>query len=284
MIRVADLRFTYPGSGQETLHGLDFAVEPGEVFGFLGPSGAGKSTTQKVLTGRLEGYEGSVRVLDREVREWGGEYYTHVGVSAESPNHYLKLTGRENLELFASLYPAATADPDGLAARVGLDADLDRRVGTYSKGMRMRLNFVRALLHDPDLLFLDEPTGGIDPGNAKLVKDEISARRDAGTTVFLTTHDMTVADQLCDRVAFLVDGRIPVIDAPRALKREYGSRTLEVTSRRNGGARTDRFALDGLATDEAFGALLSGGRIEAMHTDEATLEEVFLRVTGESLA
>ncbi|WP_254545365.1 fluoroquinolone export ABC transporter permease subunit [Halomarina pelagica] len=280
MIGVRGLRFTYPGAESATLRGLDFSVDAGEVFGFLGPSGAGKSTTQRVLTGLLDGYEGSVRVLGREVAEWDGGYYERIGVSGESPNHYPKLTGRENLELFASLYRGETRDVEGLFELVGLDDALDRRVAEYSNGMRMRLNFVRALLHDPDVLLLDEPTSGIDPGNARTVKGAISDLRDEGRAIFLTTHDMTVADQLCDRVAFLVDGRIATVDAPDRLKREYGSRTVRVEYRRGGTRGTERFPLDGLGESAAFRRLLADGRVETIHTDEATLEDVFLRNHG----
>ncbi|AHG05026.1 ATP-binding protein [Halobacterium sp. DL1] len=284
MLTVRDLRYTYPGAESPTLHGLDFAVDDGEVFGFLGPSGAGKSTTQRVLTGLLTDYEGSVRVFDTEVADWGGELYERVGVADESPNHYRKLTGRENLALFASLHDGATEDADELLSMVGLADAADRRVGAYSKGMGMRLNFVRALLHDPDIVFLDEPTSGIDPGNARVVKDAIAGLADDGKTVFLTTHDMTVADELCDRVAFLVDGRMPLVDAPESLKRQHGSRTLAVTVETDAGTRTDRFELDGLDADAAFQRLLADERVETMHTEEATLEDVFLEVTGEQLA
>lgn len=283
MIVVRGLRFTYPGASEPTLYGLDFSVESGEIFGFLGPSGAGKSTTQRVLTGLLDGYEGSVAAFGREVREWDATYYERIGVSGESPNHYPKLTGRENLELFASLHRGETRDPAELCGLVGLEDAIDRRVGAYSKGMRMRLNVARALVHDPDLLLLDEPTSGIDPRNARLVQDLVVDLADRGRTVLLTTHDMTVADRLCDRVAFLVDGRMPLVAAPDDLKREYGSRTLRVVSRRDDGRSVERFDLDGLADDERFRRLLAEERVETVHTEEATLEDVFLEVTGEAL-
>ena len=282
MITVRDLRYTYAGTDRPALRGLDFVVEEGEVFGFLGPSGAGKSTTQKVLIGLLDDYAGEARVFDREVREWGQRLYERIGVSAETPNHYRKLTGRENLELFASLYGGAARDPIELLERVGLGDAVDRRVGTYSKGMQMRLNFVRALIHGPDLVFLDEPTTGIDPGNARAVKAIVRELEENGTTVFLTTHDMAVADQLCDRVGFIVDGRLPVVDAPRALKLEHGEPTVRVEYRVDGALEARTFPLADLGTD-SFGDLLRRGRVETIHTDEATLEDVFIAVTGEEL-
>ena len=283
MIDVRGLEYTYGGADAPALRGIDFAVEPGEVFGFLGPSGAGKSTTQKVLTGLLDDYRGEARVFDREVREWGPDLYERVGVSPETPAHYRKLTGRENLELFASLHGGPTRDPDDLLRRLGLADAADRRVGTYSHGMAMRLNLVRALLPDPALVFLDEPTAGIDPGSARAVGSVIAELPDRGTTVFLSTHDMAVADRLCDRVAFVVDGRLPVVDAPRALKLEYGEPTVRVEHRVDGAIETRRFPLSALG-DDGVRDLLADGRIETIHTEEATLEDVFIAVTGVELS
>lgn len=283
MIHVRGLQYTYSGADQPALCGLDFSVENGEVFGFLGPSGAGKSTTQKVLIGLLDDYTGEVTVFDREVREWDTGLYERIGVSSETPNLYRKLTGRENLELFASLYGGATRDPFDLLQRVRIAEAADRRVGTYSKGMRMRLNFVRALIHDPELVFLDEPTAGIDPGNARVVKAVIEDLNQQGTTVVLTTHDMTVADHLCDRVGFIVDGTLPVVDAPRTLKLEHGDPTVRVEYRTDGALTERTFPLNGLGDDEAFQDLLRSGEVETIHTTEATLEDVFIEVTGVEL-
>ncbi|WP_408959233.1 ATP-binding cassette domain-containing protein [Natrinema sp. 74] len=283
MLHVEGLEYTYAGADQSALRGLDFSVEDREIFGFLGPSGSGKSTTQKVLIGLLDDYAGRVTVFDREVSEWGSDLYNRIGVAAETPNLYQKLTGRENLELFASLYGGAVHDPIELLDRVGLAGAVDRRVGTYSKGMQMRLNFVRAIVHDPELVFLDEPTAGIDPGYARTMKDVIEDIRSNGTTVFLATHDMTVADQLCDRVAFIVDGRLALIDAPRTLKLEYGEPTVLVEYRTDGVLADREFPLTDLDTDDEFRQLLRGGHIETIHTEEATLEDVFIEVTGEAL-
>ena len=283
MIHVEGLAYTYAGAAAPALRGLDFSVEAGDIFGFLGPSGAGKSTTQKVLIGLLDDYEGSAVMFDREVSEWGSDLYARIGVAAETPNLYHKLTGRENLDLFASLYDTEVEEPIELLERVGLTDEADRRVGTYSKGMQMRLTFVRALLHRPELLFLDEPTGGIDPGNARLVKDVIRRFRADGGTVFLTTHDMTVADELCDRVGFIVDGRLPVIETPRKLKLDYGEPVVRVEARTDGRLETHEFALDALGSADDFQAMLGSGRIETIHTEEATLEDVFIEITGEQL-
>lgn len=283
MIDVRELRYTYAGADAPALRGLDFEVAEGEIFGFLGPSGAGKTTMQKVLVGLLDDYDGRAQVLGREVRAWDTALYERIGVAAETPNLYPKLTGRENLELFASLHGGASRAPGDLLDRVGLADAADRRVGTYSKGMQMRLSFVRALLHDPELLFLDEPTAGIDPGFGRAVKGVIEALGRAGTTVFLATHDMTVADELCDRIGFIVDGRLPVVDSPRALKLEHGEATVRVEYRDDGALEERTFPLTGLGGDADFQALLRGGQVETIHTDEATLEDVFIEVTGMEL-
>ncbi|HEV2668736.1 MAG TPA: ABC transporter ATP-binding protein, partial [Blastocatellia bacterium] len=197
MITVENLSFNYPKTVEPALRGLSFGISRGEIFGFLGPSGAGKSTTQKILIGLLKDYQGQVSVLGKDLKDWRADYYERIGVSFEAPNHYLKLTALENLRYFAALYGDATQEPRGLIERVGLGADGDKPVSQFSKGMKNRLNVARALLHDPELLFLDEPTTGLDPVNARLIKELIEEQRSAGKTVFLTTHNMTVADELC---------------------------------------------------------------------------------------
>lgn len=282
-IRVRELRYTYPRGRGPAVDGMSFAVQRGEILGFLGPSGAGKSTTQKVLTGLVQGWSGEVEVLGRDLRRWEGSGYEHIGVSFELPAHYQKLTALENLRFFGSLYARPTADPEGLLAAVGLAGDAGTRVAAFSKGMQMRLNLVRALLHRPDLLFLDEPTSGMDPVNARTVKDLIRAERDQGRTVFLTTHDMTAADELCDRVAFVVDGRIARLDTPRNLKMEHGERRVRVEHRVGDRLERAEFPLAGLAEDAAFLLLLRDGDVQTIHTTEASLDDVFIAVTGRSL-
>jgi fluoroquinolone transport system ATP-binding protein len=150
--------------------------------------------------------------------------------------------------------------------------------------MRGRLTLARALLHRPELLFLDEPTAGLDPVTARLIRRVIRDARDAGATIFLTTHDMVTADELCDRVAFLVDGRIATLDAPRALRLAHGRRVVRIETRRDGSTTRREFALDGLADNSDFIALVRAGGIETIHTLETTLEDVFIQVTGRALA
>jgi fluoroquinolone transport system ATP-binding protein len=283
MITVENLSFTYPKAAEPALRGLSFGIARGEIFGFLGPSGAGKSTTQKILIGLLKDYQGQVSILGKDLKDWRADYYERIGVSFEAPNHYLKLTALENLRYFAALYGNVTQEPRGLLERVGLGVDGDKPVSQFSKGMKNRLNVARALLHDPELLFLDEPTTGLDPVNARLIKELIEEQRSAGKTVFLTTHNMTVADELCDRVGFIVDGVLRLIDAPRELKLRYGRRIVRVENKTAGRMATRDFPLETLGDDAEFIALLRGGKVQTIHTLEATLEDIFIEVTGRRL-
>ncbi|CAN5159539.1 ABC transporter ATP-binding protein [soil metagenome] len=283
VISVRDLKFAYPG-GKLAVGGVSFSVERGEIFGLLGPSGAGKSTTQKVLIGLLKGYGGEAEVMGRDLSSWGADYYERIGVSFELPNHYQKLTALENLNFFRSLYTGETEDPMALLEMVGLADEADTRVSRFSKGMRVRLTFVRALLNRPELIFLDEPTSGLDPANALRVKDTVLRLKSEGRTVFLTTHDMSVAEGLCDRVAFVVEGKIAAIDSPRELKVREGQRGARVEYRENGDVKRREFPLDGLGHDAEFLGLLRGGHVETIHTGEPTLEDIFIQTTGEALA
>lgn len=285
VIAVDTLSFTYPGATGRAVRDVSFAVGEGEVFGLLGPSGAGKSTTQNILIGLIRGFEGTARVLGRSLDAWDSRLYRHIGVSFEVPNHYLKLTARENLELFRSLHGGDTESPETVLEMVDLLDAIDVRVGEYSKGMKNRLTFARSLLHRPRVWFLDEPTAGLDPVSSRRIMDIIDGRRRSRVTTFLTTHDMAVADTLCDRVGFMVSGRLEVIDAPRDLRIRYGKREVRVTWREEGsrlGSTT--FPMERLGDDAAFLETLRKRRIESIHSMEATLEDVFVQVTGRSLS
>jgi fluoroquinolone transport system ATP-binding protein len=284
VIRVRGLTFTYPKSTEPAVRGMDFSVGRGEIFGFLGPSGAGKSTTQKLLIGLLRGHGGEAAVWGKDPLAWGPDYYQRIGVSFELPNHYQKLTGLENLRFFASLYDVDTLDPMELLESVGLADDANTRVGKYSKGMQMRLTFARALINDPELLFLDEPTSGLDPVNARKVKNIVLDLKARGRTVFLTTHDMATADELCDRVAFVVDGEIVAMNTPAELKIARSQRVVRVEYRgNNGGLETAEFGMDGLADDPGFHAVLRDQQVATIHSREASLDDVFVEVTGRRL-
>jgi fluoroquinolone transport system ATP-binding protein len=283
MITVNKLSYTYVKSQRPAVNDLSFNVHPGEIFGFLGPSGAGKSTTQKILIGLLRDYQGNVSIFNKKLEDWGSDFYERIGVAFEVPNLFLKLTALENLTYFGALYQQITRQPEELLALVGLEEDGNTPVGQYSKGMKNRLNVARALLHDPELLFLDEPTSGMDPVNARRIKDLIFAQRQAGKTIFLTTHNMNIAEELCDRVAFIVDGRIDLVDTPRELKLRYGQRRVLVEYGLNSHTERQEFALENLGSNTAFLDLLARQDVQTIHTQEATLEDIFIKLTGRGL-
>ncbi|ARU60209.1 ABC transporter ATP-binding protein [Tumebacillus avium] len=284
MIEVKGLRFSYPGQEEETLKGLSFAIGRGEIFGFLGPSGAGKSTTQKILIGILKGYQGDVRALGQELRTVRGDFFEKIGVAFEFPNFYGKFTVLENLQFFASLYKGETEDPLVLLERVGLLESAQVRVADFSKGMKMRLNFVRAFLHRPQLIFLDEPTSGLDPVNSKIIKDFMMEQKAAGKTIVLNTHNMNAAAELCDRVAFLVDGGIKLIDSPRELMIGRSRKVVRLEYREEGTIHASEFALADVGVNREFLRLLQEKDVLTLHTQEASLEDIFLEVTGKRLA
>jgi len=283
MIEVSNLRFRYDGAADLTVRGISFEIEKGEIFGFLGPSGAGKSTTQNILVGLLKGWEGSVRVEGKPLTDWGGEYNERIGVSFELPNHYSKLTARENLEFFRALYAGETSSPEEVLGLVGLSDDIDKPAGEFSKGMKNRLNFARSLLNKPGLWFIDEPTSGLDPVLARHIRDVVRNQKDRGATTFVTTHDMATADAICDRVAFMVDGELAVIDSPEALRHHYGKREVEIEWSDNDRKESRRFPLDGLGEQAEFQRILREEHILSIHSLETTLEDVFVQVTGRGL-
>ena len=282
MFSVKDLRFTYPKNQKETIKGISFEIKKGEIFGFLGPSGAGKSTTQKILIKLLDRYQGSILYDSKSLSELNESFYEDIGVSFEMPIHFSKLTAMENIDFFLKLYKNH-ADIEALMKSVGLWEDRNKMVGEFSKGMKIRLNFVRAMLNNPKMLFLDEPTNGLDPANAMILKNLIKNYQKQGGTVFITSHIMADIDQLCDRVAFIVDGQIKEIDSPRNLKIKYGKRTIKVEYKENNHTEIETFEMDGLNDNEAFFKLLKEKDIETIHTGETTLEEIFILVTGVGL-
>ena len=284
VIEVSELSYTYQGTKRTAIGALGFGIGRGEIFGLLGPNGAGKSTTQKTLIGLLRDYQGDVRVLGKNLPDWGSGYYERIGVAFEFPNHYLKLTGQENLAYFRSLYEGSTQLPSDLLRRVDLTAAAAQPVSQYSKGMKRRLSVARALLNNPELLFLDEPTGGLDPVGGRRIKELIREQSDLGRTVFLTTHDMAVADELCDRVAFIVDGAIKAIDSPRQLKLRYGEPQVRVEFADGERTVSQVFPLEDLAYNPSFLELLRKSEIQTIHSLEATLEDVFIQITGRNLS
>lgn len=283
MFQVNDLRFRYPRAKADTIKGISFQFSEGEIFGFLGPSGAGKSTTQKLLIKILQGYRGEVLYQGRDLKTYGRELFDEIGVGFELPVHFSKLTAMENLDFYSRLY-RRHIDIAALMQRVGLWEDRDKRVAEYSKGMKMRLNFVRAMLNDPRVLFLDEPTNGLDPQNARVIKDIILEFQQGGGTVFLTTHLMHDADELCDRVAFIADGEIREIDSPKNLKVRYGRRAVQVEYRESDGSlQQAEFDISALGRNEEFLELIKSKELVTIHSGETTLDDIFIKVAGVKL-
>jgi ABC-type multidrug transport system ATPase subunit len=281
-IRVQDVRFSY--GSREALHGISFEVAPGEILGFLGPNGAGKSTTIKILTGQLAPASGRAQVLGRDVATDDPRLQARIGVCFEEKNLYDAMSGRENLRFFARLFGIRHLDADGLLDKVGLADRAGDLVGKYSKGMRQRLMVARALVNTPLVLFLDEPTDGLDPVSSRAIRALIKEEADRGAAVLLTTHDMFEADELSDRVAFINEGRIHAIDTPENLKLQHGRRAVKVRVREAEGVQEESVALDAPDAGERLKAAVGRPGLMTLHTEEATLESIFVAITGRGLA
>jgi ABC-2 type transport system ATP-binding protein len=265
----------------QALAGISFAVAHGEVFGLLGHNGAGKSTTIRILTGRARPTGGRAAVLDHPVPAELEHVRSRINLVAETPTLYERATAKENLDLFCRLYRLPAERGAEALERVGLAHAAGRKVKTFSTGMRQRLMLARAVLNDPRVLFLDEPTRGLDPQSARDLHGLVREMAGRGAAILLTTHDMTEADSLCDRVAFLAEGRIAALDTPRALKLRLGG-APEVDVVLDDGSDT-RFGLENGGAAERLHALVSAGRVRAVHSREATLADVFIALAGRSL-
>lgn len=277
--QIKNLVFRYPKNEEDTIKGISFEIKKGEIFGLLGPSGVGKSTTQKILIKLLTDYKGEILYKGKDLKSYGSNYFEEVGVGFEMPVHFSKLTAEENLNFFKKLY-SSTIDVDELLKRVGLYEDRKKKVSQFSKGMKVRLNFVRAMLNNPKVLFLDEPTNGLDPKNARIIKDLIKEFKEEGGTVLLTTHLMNDIDELCDRVAFMADGRIVEISTPKELKLKYGSREVDIEYRDDEGVKRATFGLDNLGENGEFLSIIKNYEIVTIHSKENTLDDIFIKVTG----
>lgn len=283
-IEVEDLVKSY--DKVRAVDGVSFAVGQGEVFGLLGHNGAGKTTTAKVLTGRARPTSGRACVCGHDVEEARDEIKPLVNLVFEDQNHYERMSGRDNLKLFADLHGAPKGRVEELLETVGLAEEAARRkVKTFSTGMKQRLLIARALVNDPKVLFLDEPTRGLDPTSARELRALILSLKERGTTVLLTTHYMEEADEVCDRVAFMSAGKIVALDAPRELKLRHGG------ARSGGRAATvlldDReehtVRLDTAEDARRLESWMREGRVLSVHSHEGTLEDVFVSLAGRPL-
>ena len=280
-IEVHDLSFAY---GEiQAVDGVSFSVAPGEILGFLGPNGAGKSTTIKMLTGQLLPDSGSISVLGMTMPEQTLDIQARIGVCFEEKNLYENMSARENLDFFARLYGIKGKDFDPYLRRVGLIDRADDRVASFSKGMRQRLMMTRAMINNPDILFLDEPTDGLDPVSSQAVRNVIKAEADRGASVILTTHDMHEADQLSDRVAFINEGKIEALDTAENLKLEHGQRSVRIRSRAGSEVAEQVISLEEANAGDQIRNAVSVDGLMTIHTEEATLEDIFIKLTGREL-
>lgn len=283
MIKVKNLYHSYSNDDNYAVDNVNFEIKKGEIFGFLGPSGAGKSTTQNILVGLLQLQQGEVEVAGYDIKHIKNKMFNKIGMSFEQSNVYNKMSGIENLEFYRKLFDVATRDPMDLIKLVGLDGKEHIKAGKYSKGMKHRLTFARSMLNNPEMWFLDEPTTGLDPAIASNIKDIIKHENEKGVTIFLTTHNMYIADELCDRVAFIVDGKIRLIDSPKTLKLKYGEKLVDVEYLKAGKPIKESFSTVDEAEKSRLVEVISNYDILTMHTKEATLEEIFIKVTGRGL-
>jgi ABC-2 type transport system ATP-binding protein len=263
---------------------ISFKVAEGEILGFLGPNGAGKTTTVKMLTGQLRPKGGRAQVLGMDVARDTGKIRGEIGVCFEQTNLYEQMSALENLQLFARLFGISGFDGQALLKRVGLAGREKDRVEGYSKGMKQRLMVARSLVNRPRILFLDEPTAGLDPASSEAICSIILEERARGATVFLTTHDMMEADQLSDRVAFMNGGKIVALDTPLNLKQQYGKRALKAKVQTPNGELQDReVVLDAPETPDLVHRLFAGQKVVTIHSEEASLEDIFIKITGRGL-
>ena len=283
MIKVDNLYHSYSNDDVYAVNDVSFSIEKGEIFGFLGPSGAGKSTTIGVISGLLELQRGEINIEGKKrAAQPDKEFFNRIGVGFERPNVYKKLTGLDNLRFHASLYDRETEEPKKLLEMVGLADEAKNITGTYSKGMMQRIGFARSMINNPDIWFLDEPTMGLDPTTANSIKGIIRKKQAEETTIFLTTHNMFVADELCERVAFIVDGKIAALDTPKNLKLKYGQPSVTIEYAEAGELKSETFDMAAGAKAE-LQKFIGDYDVKTIHSGEPTLEEIFIKVTGRGL-
>ena len=277
-IEVENLSRTF--NDLKAVDNISFSVQAGEIFGFLGHNGAGKTTTIRMLSGQLLPTSGRGQVAGCDVVTEQKRLKPLIGVVSEYQNLYERMSGRENLEFAARLYGQTNRRVDEALEQVGLVERAKDKVKNYSNGMKQRLLIARALLHRPKIVFLDEPTRGLDPVVGREIRRLIVDLSNEGVTIFLTTHYMEEADQLCGRVAFLSEGRIVALDTPSHLKIKHGENLVKVTLDNGDNLK---ISLDDQDAGKKLQTLISEGQVRSLHSAEATLEEVFIRIAGREL-
>ena len=256
------------------LNQIQFNVDKGEIFGFLGPSGAGKTTLINILTGQLKADEGTTQLLGKDTKDLTPEDLAHIGLVGDSSGYYEKLSLEKNLIVYAKIYGLPNSRVDEVLEQVGLLESKKTIAEKLSTGMRQRMFLARALLNRPELLFLDEPTSGLDPMTSKKIHRLLEELKAAGTTIFLTTHDMVEATELCDRISLLNQGDLVEIGTPRDIIQKY-----------NKEKRVKVIFIDHSEQVMAFEDLKDQDmrQVELIHSMEPTLEDIFIQLTGEKL-
>lgn len=262
------------------LNNINFSIKRGEIFGFLGPSGSGKTTLVKILTAQLSASTGSINVFNKDVSHLHHpSEMKRIGILTDNSGLYEKLTIYDNLLLFTQLYDLEISRIEEVLKDVNLLDDKKTVVEKLSKGMKQRVTLARALLHKPELLFLDEPTSALDPANKKQIHEALKKLNEAGTTIFLSTHDMEEAETLCDRLAFLFNGDIIEVNTPQNIRVMHSDNTMSL-SLTSGEAIT-------VTRDEAgVNAVLNyfkKNEVVTIHSNEPTLGEIFIKLTGRAL-
>lgn len=268
-------------NGKMAIDEVSFNVKEGEIFGLLGPSGAGKTTMIKMMTGELLKTSGEIEVLHTKPEHFStANYKKQIGILSDNSALYNRLTVFDNLKLFSKLYDTPIERIEEMLALVNLTGEEKTIVSKLSKGMRQRVLLAKALIHKPKLLFLDEPTSALDPGNTAHIHRGLKALNEAGTTIFLNTHNMEEATILCDRVAFLHEGKIQELDAPANLRYKYSTHAFHIET-----FAGEQIVIDNVPENaDRIKKLISNNEVKQMHTDHPTLGKIFLHITGKELA
>jgi len=278
VIEVQHLKKTF--NKETALQDVSFTIQKGEIFGFLGPSGSGKTTTIKILTAQTDKTDGNVLLFGQPAADMKqSQNRKRFGILTDNSGLYTRLSIEENLLLYSKLYDLPISAVKEALDFVNLYADRKKKISQLSKGMIQRVTLARAIMHKPELLFLDEPTSALDPVNTEHIYNGLRKLNDLGTTIFLTTHDMSEAEILCDRVAFLHKGKIRAIGAPNDLKQEFGTDSMTVELK-NG---TQEIIQNGAQDAEKLYRWMQANDVTRIHTNEPTLGDIFMQITGSDL-
>lgn len=264
----------------EAVKNISFSIKKGTIFGLLGPNGAGKSTTIKILTCQLPPTSGTVYIGGLNTVSDAIEIKKKIGVVFESQNLYEELSVYENLNFFRRLYNSPKERISEVLKAVGMEKYQKEKVKIFSKGMKQKIMISRALLNDPEVLFLDEPGSGLDPRSAREIRQMILGLKEQGKTILITTHNMEEADFLCDCLAIIHKGSIRAMDTPTNLKKKYGEDVLIIKT-----VKGDIYEspLNTKASSDIYERLSGNNQVSFVHSKEATIEDVFIKLTGEKL-